>query len=103
MRPGVAHSRKSLEAPRSAPPACLNGPSACLRPSIEGEWAMKAGFLAIALALAVCASGGAAQSQGRWPNGARAVIVLTYDDALTSQLDHAIPVLDEAGFKGTFF
>ena len=64
---------------------------------------MKAGFLAIALALAVCVSGGAAQSQGRRPDGAKAVIVLTYDDALTSQLDHAIPVLDEAGFKGTFF
>ena len=38
-----------------------------------------------------------------WPNGARAAIVLTYDDAAPSQLDHAIPALDSAGFKGTFF
>jgi para-nitrobenzyl esterase len=38
-----------------------------------------------------------------WPNGARAAIVLTYDDAAPSQLDHAIPALDAAGLKGTFF
>jgi peptidoglycan/xylan/chitin deacetylase (PgdA/CDA1 family) len=39
----------------------------------------------------------------RWPDGARAAIVLTYDDALKSQLDVAVPQLDEAGLKGTFF
>ncbi len=39
----------------------------------------------------------------QWPKGARAAVVLTYDDALTSQLDHVVPVLDAAGFKGTFF
>jgi len=38
-----------------------------------------------------------------WPGGHRAAIVLTYDDALRSQLDNAVPVLDAAGFKGTFF
>src|SRR5882762_8986295 len=38
-----------------------------------------------------------------WPNGARAAIVLTYDDAAPSQLDHAIPALDSVGLKGTFF
>jgi para-nitrobenzyl esterase len=38
-----------------------------------------------------------------WPHGARAAIVLTYDDAAPSQLDHAIPALDSAGLKGTFF
>jgi peptidoglycan/xylan/chitin deacetylase (PgdA/CDA1 family) len=38
-----------------------------------------------------------------WPAGHRAAIVLTYDDALRSQLDHAVPQLDAAGFKGTFF
>ena len=38
-----------------------------------------------------------------WPDGARAAIVLTYDDAAPSQLDHAIPALDSAGLKGTFF
>jgi peptidoglycan/xylan/chitin deacetylase (PgdA/CDA1 family) len=38
-----------------------------------------------------------------WPNGARAAIVLTYDDAVPSQLDNAVPALDSAGLKGTFF
>lgn len=38
-----------------------------------------------------------------WPGGHHAAIVLTYDDALRSQLDNAVPVLDANGFKGTFF
>lgn len=38
-----------------------------------------------------------------WPNGARAAIILTYDDAAPSQLDHAIPALNAVGHKGTFF
>ena len=40
---------------------------------------------------------------GAWPGGKRAAVVLTYDDTLPSQLDIAIPALDAAGFKGTFF
>lgn len=35
--------------------------------------------------------------------GKKAALVLTYDDALRSQLDIAIPQLHAAGFKGTFF
>jgi peptidoglycan/xylan/chitin deacetylase (PgdA/CDA1 family) len=57
----------------------------------------------LALTVALCSSARADDSDGRWPNGAKAAIVLTYDDALTSQLDHAVPVLDGAGFRGTFF
>lgn len=38
-----------------------------------------------------------------WPDGHQAAIVLTYDDALPSHLDVAIPQLDKAGLKGTFF
>lgn len=38
-----------------------------------------------------------------WPNGAKAAINLAYDDALDSQLDNAIPMLDKYGFKGTFY
>lgn len=47
----------------------------------------------------------AAQAQQKiaWPNHGKAVIVLTYDDAINSQLDIAIPQLDSAGLKGTFF
>ncbi|MBO9710174.1 MAG: polysaccharide deacetylase family protein [Caulobacter sp.] len=56
--------------------------------------------LALAMSL-VC--GVSAASATTWPDGAKAAVVLTYDDALGSQLDHAVPVLDEAGFKATFF
>ena len=45
----------------------------------------------------------AQQAPINWPNGAKAAVVLTYDDAIRSQLDIAIPQLDAAGFKGTFF
>ena len=38
-----------------------------------------------------------------WPNGARAAVSLTYDDGLNSQLDCALPQLEAAGFRATFF
>lgn len=38
-----------------------------------------------------------------WPQNKKAVIVLTYDDGLLSQLDNAVPQLEKAGFKATFF
>jgi beta-glucanase (GH16 family) len=38
-----------------------------------------------------------------WPEGARAAVSLSYDDALDSQLDHALPALDRAGLKGSFY
>jgi peptidoglycan/xylan/chitin deacetylase (PgdA/CDA1 family) len=38
-----------------------------------------------------------------WPRGARAAVSLTYDDGLDSQLRYAVPALDAAGFKATFF
>lgn len=45
-----------------------------------------------------------AQDSGfRWPNGARAAVSLAYDDALDSQLDHALPALDRHGLKGSFY
>lgn len=34
---------------------------------------------------------------------AKPIICLTYDDGLTTQLTTAIPQLDSAGFKATFF
>jgi len=44
-----------------------------------------------------------AQPQITWPNHKKAVIVLTYDDALNSQLNIAIPQLDSAHLPATFF
>jgi peptidoglycan/xylan/chitin deacetylase (PgdA/CDA1 family) len=38
-----------------------------------------------------------------WPNGAKAAVSLTYDDALNSQLDNAVPELNRLGMKATFF
>ena len=56
----------------------------------------------IVLALVLGASAHA-QQPVPWPHGKKAAIVLTYDDSLHSQLDIAIPQLNEVGFKGTFF
>jgi peptidoglycan/xylan/chitin deacetylase (PgdA/CDA1 family) len=44
-----------------------------------------------------------ASAQSIWPDGKTAAIVLTYDDAMSSQLDNAVPQLAAAGLKGTFF
>ena len=39
----------------------------------------------------------------RWPEGKRAAISLTFDDARPSQIDNGIPVLDRYGVKATFY
>ena len=52
------------------------------------------------LSVATCSQ---AHAQFQWPDGKTAALALTYDDALHSQLDVAIPQLDAAGLKGTFF
>ena len=47
-----------------------------------------------------------AQAKGApftWPQGVRAAVSLAYDDALDSQLDIAIPALDKAGLKASFY
>jgi peptidoglycan/xylan/chitin deacetylase (PgdA/CDA1 family) len=38
-----------------------------------------------------------------WPSGVRAAVSLAYDDALDSQLDNAIPMLDRYKLKGSFY
>jgi len=38
-----------------------------------------------------------------WPREAQAAISLSYDDGMDSGLDHAIPDLEDAGFRGTFY
>ncbi len=38
-----------------------------------------------------------------WPNGTRAAVSLTYDDAIQSQLDNAVPALARHGLVATFF
>jgi len=48
-------------------------------------------------------TGPSATQPMQWPHHKRAAIVLTYDDALLSQLDTAIPQLERAGLTATFF
>jgi len=43
-----------------------------------------------------------AQQTNVW-NNKKCAVALTYDDALNVDLDHAIPALDSAGLKGTFY
>jgi len=38
-----------------------------------------------------------------WPEGKRAAISLTFDDARISQVDNGLPILDEYGAKATFY
>lgn len=46
----------------------------------------------------------AAQAQKiQWPNHKKALIVLTYDDALLSQINTAVPALEAAHLPATFF
>lgn len=61
---------------------------------------MKKLFWIISLA-AVCVS---PQAQTiNWPNGEQVAISLSYDDALDSQLDNAIPALNEYNLQGSFY
>lgn len=39
----------------------------------------------------------------RWPQGRRAAVSLSFDDARLSQADVGIPILDRHGIKGTFY
>ena len=43
------------------------------------------------------------QKDFRWPDGKRAAISLTFDDARFSQVDRGLPILDEYGAKATFY
>lgn len=38
-----------------------------------------------------------------WPQGQRAAVSLSYDDSLNSQLDYAVPTLNQHGIKGSFY
>ncbi|MBV8501967.1 MAG: polysaccharide deacetylase family protein [Paucibacter sp.] len=62
---------------------------------------MRAPVLIVALSLMLALPAWAQKAIG--PHGEKAAIALTYDDALPSQLDIAIPQLDAAQLKGTFF
>lgn len=62
--------------------------------------------LVLALLL-VAAAGRSAHAQTSpsfsWPDGARAAVSLSFDDARLSQVDVGLPILDRNGVKATFF
>ena len=60
-------------------------------------------YFALAMALLLGQQTALAADAFHWPNGARAAVSLGYDDAIDSQLDHAIPTLDKYQLKGTFY
>jgi peptidoglycan/xylan/chitin deacetylase (PgdA/CDA1 family) len=39
----------------------------------------------------------------KWPNDERMAVSLSYDDALASQLDHAVPALNRHGLRASFY
>jgi beta-glucosidase len=43
------------------------------------------------------------RSEFHWPDGKRAAISLSFDDARPSQVDNGIPILDRYGVKATFY
>ncbi len=55
------------------------------------------------LTLTSAAFGAPPEPAFAWPNGARAAVSLAYDDALDSHLDIALPALDRAGLKASFY
>lgn len=59
--------------------------------------------LVISLALSLATPVLAADSNFKWPKGAKAAVNLAYDDALDSQLNNAIPSLNKYKLKGTFY
>jgi peptidoglycan/xylan/chitin deacetylase (PgdA/CDA1 family) len=63
--------------------------------------------LAAFLAGAVAASGQEPSAAGRpafpWPDGKKAALSLTFDDARESQVDVGIPLLNEQGVRATFY
>ena len=68
---------------------------------------MRRALFALALALAhTCIAFGQHETQDvafAWPNDARMAVSLSYDDALDSQLDHALPTLNRHGFRASFY
>lgn len=60
-------------------------------------------FLISILLAAGSAATVAAEAESPWPGGAEVAVVLTYDDALDSHLDVAIPQLDKHNLPGTFY
>jgi len=56
----------------------------------------------IFLSLLYCSSS-CGETKLDWPNNTKAAVSLAYDDALNSQLDHALPALNALNLKASFY
>lgn len=63
----------------------------------------KSGLCTLALCLFAASTADASETLSPWPGGAEAAVILTYDDALDSHLDVAVPQLAEFDLPGTFY
>ena len=62
------------------------------------------GLGAMVLLLNACAAQSPVETKtGFWPGGKKYCVTLTYDDGLKSQIQHALPQLEQHGMKATFF
>lgn len=59
--------------------------------------------LPLYLSLVVCFALQPLEATEKWPDGDRIAISLSYDDALVSQLDNALPALNQRGIKASFY
>ncbi len=66
-------------------------------------WANAAPALLMVCVAAMVRPAAAGEQSFVWPHGAKAAVSLAYDDALDSQLDTAIPALNKAGLKASFY
>lgn len=55
------------------------------------------------VALFVCSPAAVQASEFRWPGGQKAAVSLSYDDALNSHLDNAVPTLNKHNIKASFY
>jgi uncharacterized membrane protein YfcA len=60
-------------------------------------------LIAFAMSSVALASESPTEETMHWPDGKRVAISLSYDDALASQLDNAVPALQEHNFKASFY
>jgi peptidoglycan/xylan/chitin deacetylase (PgdA/CDA1 family) len=57
----------------------------------------------LTLCLLITPQASVASDEFLWPQGAKGAVCLTYDDALDSHLDSAVPDLEAASLSGTFY
>jgi peptidoglycan/xylan/chitin deacetylase (PgdA/CDA1 family) len=79
------------------------GAEQCSNSQLRGRLFVISVLTSILLATHPAAAAAETGAAFAWPNGARAAVSLAYDDALDSQLDHAIPVLNKYGLKASFY